>query len=190
MPLSRFTHTLPLDFAAAISGLEAVPPVGAAFFDVLAADEPVAGAVIGDEAELLAGAAIEFGVALLLEVDADFRLLVFAAVASDPLLAGSEVAIGAASALADFLLLLLFFAVVVSEVPDAAAGAVESVEVSVPADFLLLLFFVVPVSAEPDALAGALESAEASVLDDFLLLLLFLEVAVSDAPAVLPLAAV
>jgi hypothetical protein len=164
------THTFPLDFADAISGLDAVPPAGDAeadFFGALAAGALAA----GDAAELEAGVEVVAGAAL--GAAEDFWLLVFAAeaagvLAAGALAAGEEVAGVVASAFADFLPLLLFFAVVVSEagaVPVEAAGVVLE---SAPADFLLL-FFVVVLSDEPAALAEV-EPWSASLVEDFFLL--------------------
>jgi hypothetical protein len=183
------THTLPLDLADAISGLEAVPPVGAEadFLAVLPADELPAGAVAAAAevvagAEAVAGAEVVAGAEAVLAA-ADFRLLVFAAGASEALDAGAEVAGEVASALADFLLALGFFAVVVSDDSEAFAGAEDSAVESVPVAFWLLLLFLVVVASEaPDA---GLDSAVESALADFLLLLLFLVVVVSDEPALL-----
>ena len=71
------THTFPLDFAEAISGLEAVPPAGAvegAFLVGALAEEPAAGfagAEFAVGAELAAGAELATGA----EAEADFLLL-------------------------------------------------------------------------------------------------------------------
>jgi hypothetical protein len=182
---------LPLDLADAISGLEAVPPVGAEadFLAVLPADELPAGAVAAAAevvagAEAVAGAEVVAGAEAVLAAAEDFRLLVFAAGASEALDAGVEVAGGVASALADFLLALGFFAVVVSDDPEAFAGAEDSAVESVPVAFLLLLLFLLVVVAS-EAPAAGLDSAVESALADFLLLLLFLAVVVSDEPALL-----
>jgi hypothetical protein len=175
---------LPLDLADAISGLEAVPPAGAEadFLAVLPADELTAGAVAA-AAEVVPGAEVVAGAEAVVAAAEDFRLLVFAAGTSEPLDAGSEVAVGVASALADFLLRLVFFAVVASDDPDAFAGAADSAAESVLAAFLLVLLFLAVVASEVPA-AGA-DSAVESALADFLLLLLFLAVVVSDEPALL-----
>jgi hypothetical protein len=175
------THTLPLDFAAAISGLEAVPPAGAAeadFFAALEAEELAAGAA----AELAAGVEAAAGAGVVAEA---FWLLAFAGCPLD-VVAGSDAAGGLASALADFLLLpvVLAGAGVVSAVAGAAAVLAGAVVESAVADFLLrLLFFAVvasgaPVEAEvwsPDAVPEAffewldfdlLELEEVSVLPE------------------------
>jgi hypothetical protein len=109
MPLSRLTHTFPLDFAEAISGLEAVPPAGAvegAFWVGALAEEPAAG---------FAGAEFAVGAELA---------------------AGAELATGAEAEAdeADFLLLEAG----VSDIADELAGAVECVVLSLAAAFLLL----------------------------------------------------
>jgi hypothetical protein len=168
-----------------------VPPVGAEadFLAVLPADELPAGAVAAAAevvagAEAVAGAEVVAGAEAVLAAAEDFRLLVFAAGASEALDAGVEVAGGVASALADFLLALGFFAVVVSDDPEAFAGAEDSAVESVPVAFLLLLLFLLVVVAS-EAPAAGLDSAVESALADFLLLLLFLAVVVSDEPALL-----
>jgi hypothetical protein len=112
MPLSRLTHTFPLDFAEAISGLEAVPPASAvegAFWVGALAEEPAAG---------FAGA--EFAVGAELAAGAE-------------LATGAE-AEAAEAAEADFLLLEAD----VSDIADELAGAVECVVLSLAAAFLLL----------------------------------------------------
>jgi hypothetical protein len=160
---------LPLDLADAISGLEAVPPAGAEadFLAVLPADELTAGAVAA-AAEVVPGAEVVAGAEAVVAAAEDFRLLVFAAGTSEPLDAGSEVAVGVASALADFLLRLVFFAVVASDDPDAFAGAANSAAESVLAAFLLLLLFLaVVVSDEPALLVEAEVWSGASLPEDF-----------------------
>src|ERR1700758_209750 len=136
MPLSRFTQTLPLDFAAEISGSDTAP-VGAdlavpVFFGVLE--------------ELPAAAGLELGGGT---AAADF--------AGGPLepagaLAGAELAAGAAISLVAFALLLLFLVEAAAE-PSAAAPvpAGASVDAGAPvpaslADFFLLVFLELPVS--------------------------------------------
>jgi hypothetical protein len=102
------THTFPLDFAEAISGLEAVPPAGAvedAFLVVALAEEPAAG---------FAGAELVIGAELA---------------ASAELAAGAE----AGAVPADFLLL----GAGVSDIADELAGDVDGVVLSLAA-FLLL----------------------------------------------------
>ena len=161
-----------------------MPPAGAEadFLAVLPADELTAGAVAA-AAEVVPGAEVVAGAEAVVAAAEDFRLLVFAAGTSEPLDAGSEVAVGVASALADFLLRLVFFAVVASDDPDAFAGAADSAVESALAAFLLVLLFLAVVASEVPA-AGA-DSAVESALADFLLLLLFLAVVVSDEPALL-----
>jgi hypothetical protein len=151
---------LPLDFAAAISGLEAVLPLGAVeadFFAVLPA--LVAGAEAVAAGAEVAGAGVAAGVAEA------FWLLAFA----DVLAAGAEEVAGSvASAVADFLLLLLFLVAVVSDVPAALAGAADAAVESALADFLLL-FFAVALSVEPAAPAEVEVWSDAPVPEDFFL---------------------
>jgi hypothetical protein len=159
------THTLPLDFAAAISGLEAVPPadaVDADFLLVPAAEEPAAGGVAAVAEP--AGAEV-VGAGALLEAAEDLGLLVFAAAAFDGLAAGAEGAAGVASAFADFLLLLFFLAVVVSDEPAALPVAEVWAVASPPDDFFLLLDFDLPEVEEVSApLALELPAASAFAL--------------------------
>jgi hypothetical protein len=162
------TQTFPPDFAAAISGLEAVPPAGALEADLVAApeaEELAAGA--GAAAELVAGAEVAAGAGVALGATIDFWVLAFAAGAVGVLATGAAAVGWVASALADFLLLLLFLAAVVSEVPVALAGAAAGVVESALADFLLL-FFAVALSDEPAAVAEV-ELWSASVVEDFFL---------------------
>jgi len=182
------TQTFPLDFAAAICGLEAVPPAGAAeadFFGVLAAGELAAGAIAE---ELAAGVEVGAGAGADVELADDFWLLVFAAgaaagvPAAGALAAGEEAAGVAASALADFL--LLFLAVVVSDAADASVEAPgAALESALAAFLLLLLFLALVVSGVAPAPVGAAGAALASALADFLLL--FFAVALSEDPAAL-----
>ena len=158
MPLSRFTHTFPLDFAEAISGSEAAP-VGEAFVEVfLGGAELAAGAevdveelagALGAIADLLAAAVagaelvVEAGAASLAAVLLFLPLLLVGALVSAlvlllrPLLAGASPVVSAA-----FFLRLSFV------VPPASA-AVEadwSALADASADFFLRLLLVVPVS--------------------------------------------
>jgi len=123
---------LPLDFAAAISGLDAVPPAGALEADFLV--------VLAEE--LAAGDGVVAGAGVVVAAAEAFWLLVFGADESEVLAVGADAAGGAASALADFFVLPLAFAVVAPDVPVASAGADAAVE-SALADFLLLFFAVV-----------------------------------------------
>jgi hypothetical protein len=158
---------LPLDFAAAISGLEAVPPAGAAeadFLGALAAEELAAGAA----AELATGAEAAAGAGVVAEA---FWLLAFAGCALD-VGAGvaADVAGWLASALADFLLLpvVLAGAAVVSAVAGAAAVLAGAVVESAVADFLLrLLFFAVVASDAPVAPVEAEVWSAAAAPEDF-----------------------
>jgi hypothetical protein len=177
---------LPLDFAASISGLEAVPPeafVEADFLAVLPAEELAAGVGFAIGVELAAGSEATGAVAAA----EDFWLLVFAAGAGDVLAPAVDAAGAAPSALADFLLLLLFFAVVVSEVPAALAGAADSVVESALADFLLLLlfFFAVAVSDDPAALVEAEVWSASALPEDFFLWLDFDLLVLAEASAAL-----
>jgi hypothetical protein len=151
---------LPLDFAAAISGLEAVLPLGAVEADFLAVlPALVAGAEAAAAGTEVAGAGVAVGVA------EDFWLLAFA----DVLAAGAEEVAGSvASAVADFLLLLLFLVAVVSDVPAALAGAADAAVESALADFLPL-FCVVVLSDEPAAPAEVEVWSDAPVPEDFFL---------------------
>ena len=182
MPLSRFTQTFPLDFAAEISGSDAAP-AGADLDDVFfeALEVVLAGVGVG----VLAGvaAAVDFSAGVLAAVDepagaaisvvAFLLLLVFLVEVAVELsvapLAGASADAGAAVrvSLADFFL-LLFLELPVSLVPDLSASAPAA-----SALFLLFVFF--EPAAEPSALADLSASAVASALF-FLLFLLVPEV--------------
>jgi hypothetical protein len=149
MPLSRLTHTFPLDFADTISGSEAAPVAGALVDAFLAGTELVLGAEF--DAEALIGL-LEGGVVDLLGGGAEAVELAFVAGA----------AIG--ESLAAVLPLRLFFGVALPVSAFAAAGC--SLVVSAVAFFRL--FFVVPLSA---VAAVAVWSPLAVESADFFLLL-------------------
>ena len=123
-----------------MSGLEAVPPAGAAeadFLVVLLVDEPAAGAAgagaAGAATELPAGVdEVAAGVGVVAAAVDDF-LLVFPFDESDELAMGVEAAGCVVSALVDFFVLPLLVTVVLSDPPAGADAEVESVL----ADFLL-----------------------------------------------------
>src|SRR5215471_13974816 len=152
MPLSRFTHTFPLDFAEAISGSEAAP-VGGAFVEVfLGGAELAAGAEV--DVEELAGA---------LGAVAD---LLAAGVA------GAELVVeaGAESLAAVLLFLLLLVVALVSALVLLLTPLLAGASAVVSAAFFLRLSFVVPpASAAVEADWSALAEASA---DFFLRLLL------------------
>jgi hypothetical protein len=128
MPLSRFTHTLPPDFAEAMSESEAAP-VGAALVEVfLGGAELAAGADV--EAEELAGALGAIADLLAAGVAGGAELVVEA---------GAE----SLAAVLLFLLLLLVVALASAVGPLLAPLAGAS---AVFALFFLRLFLVVPVS--------------------------------------------
>jgi hypothetical protein len=155
---------LPLDFAAAISGLEAVLPLGAVEADFLA----VLPALVADAGAAAAGTEVA-GAGVAVGVAEAFWLLPFAIGAVDVLAAGAEEVAGSvASAVADFLLLLLFLVAVVSDVPAALAGAADAAVESALADFLPL-FCVVVLSDEPAAPAEVEVWSDAPVPEDFFL---------------------
>jgi hypothetical protein len=105
------THTFPLDFAEAISGLEAVPPA-AAVEDVF-----LVGALAGGPAAGFAEAEFAIGAELA---------------------AGAELAVGAEAGPAEADFLLLVVAAGVSDIADERAGVVDCVVLSPAAAFLLL----------------------------------------------------
>jgi hypothetical protein len=150
-----------------------VPPAGAleADFVAVAEAEELAAGAIGAEV-LAAGAEVAAGAEAVVGAAEDFWLLVFAAGAAGALAAGEEAAGCMASALADFLLLLLFLVAVVSDVPVALAGAEAGVLESALAAFLLL-FFTGVLSDEPAALAEVEVWSAASVVEDVFLWLDF-----------------
>jgi hypothetical protein len=171
MPLSRFTQTLPLDFAEATSESEAAPVAGAFVEVFFGGAELVAGAleveelagVLGAIVDLLdagvAGAELAFDAgAVICESLAavDFFLLFLVVVAFVSLLAFvlvAAVVLGAGAAAVVSALFLRLFLVVVLE--SAVVPAVWSPLAAVSVDFFLRLFFVVLVSAvvPPPALA-------------------------------------
>lgn len=182
-PLSVFTQTLPLAWAAEMSALEAAGP-GAAFdavffgwvlvgvIELLDAAPDFAGAEVGAlvVADEVVGEAPGAGVAagaIVLSLAADFLPLFLLDVLAGALAAGAfedPVPDGVdVSAAADFLLffLLLVEAAVVSLEPVAGAIASE--------DFLLFLLLLVDVDDVEDV-SGAPGVAVVSVLAVFLLL--------------------
>jgi hypothetical protein len=153
MPLSRLTHTFPLDFADAISGSEAAPVAGAFVDAFLAGAEVVVGAEF--EAEELIGL-LEGAVVDVLGGGTELVELAFVA--------------GAAmvESLAAVLLLRLFFGVALPVSAFAAAGC--SLVVSAVAFFRV--FFVVPLSAVAGVAVWSPLAVESA--DFFLLLFLAL----------------
>lgn len=135
MPLSRFTQTLPLDFAEATSESEAAPVAGAFVEVFFGGAELTAGAL---EAEEVAG-----------ELGAIADLL-------DAGVAGAELALDAGAAICeslaavDFFLLFLVVVVLASLLAVVLAAAVlvlAGAAAVVSALFLRLFFVVVPESA-------------------------------------------
>jgi hypothetical protein len=161
MPLSRFTQTLPLDFAEATSESEAAPVAGAFVEVFFGGAELVAGAleveelagVLGAIVDLLdagvAGAEFGAGAAICESLAAvDFFLLFLVVVVLASLLAVVLVAavplLAGAAAVVSALFLRLFFVVV----PESAVVlAAWSPLAAASVDFFLRLFFVVLVSA-------------------------------------------
>ena len=157
MPLSRFTQTLPLDLAEAMSESEAAP-VGAAFVAFLAGAGLDAGAELGAEelvgvlgamADLLeagvegAEPALDAGAAICESLAAvAFFLLFFGVVVLASLLAPVLPAVvlsAGAAAVVSALFFRLFFAVALeSELVPAAWSPLALASV----DFFLWLFFV------------------------------------------------
>src|ERR1700751_2295930 len=91
MPLSRLTHTLPLDLAEATSGSEASPEGAALLAFFAGAGELAAGALAAELAGIddlldaeVAGAAAGADPAALASSDDFLRLFLGAAVASEP----------------------------------------------------------------------------------------------------------
>jgi len=168
MPLSRFTQTLPLDFAEATSESEAAPVAGAFVEVFFGGAELAAGAL---EAEELAGAlgaivdlldagvagvelAFDAGAAICESLAAvDFFLLFLVVVALESLLALVVAAVALLAGVVVSALFLRLFLVVVLE--SAVVPAAWSPLAAVSVDFFLRLFFVVLVSVvvPPPALA-------------------------------------
>jgi hypothetical protein len=137
------THTLPLDLAATISGLEAVPlvaPVEADFLAVLLAVllvEELAPGVVAAAAELAAGVEVVAGAGAVVEAAEDFRLPFFAVVSDEPEVFVEAEVWSAASVPEDFFLWLDFDLLELEEVlvpPTSELAAVS--------DFVLFLDFL------------------------------------------------
>lgn len=162
MPLSRFTQTLPLDFAEATSESEAAPVAGAFVEAFFGGAELAAGALDAEELTGALGAIVDLldagvaGVELAFDAGAaiceslavvDFFLLFLVVVALASLLAlvVAVVALLAGAAAVVSALFLRLFLVVVLE--SAVVPAAWSPLAAVSVDFFLWLFFVVLVSA-------------------------------------------